>query len=81
MVQALSNMQFLDNPDRLLLIQRSNRVSSLAEVEAALTALRGWRKLYPGDWGIWDAGEELFLLRDAYSEDGLCRLFRTLVAL
>lgn len=59
-------MHFLDNPDRLILIQQFNRVSTLVEVEAALMTLRQWRKLHPDDWGILDAGEELSLLRDTF---------------
>jgi hypothetical protein len=62
-------MDYLNNPARAALIQQTSRVSSLAEVHAAQTALRVWRQQHPEDWGILDAGEELSLLEDAYLED------------
>ena len=62
-------MNFLDNPQREVLVRQILRARTLPEVHAAQTALRAWRVRYPDDWGILDAGEQVSLIQDALLED------------
>ena len=62
-------MNFLNDPQREVLIRQALRARTLPEVHAAQTALRQWHVRYPDDWGILDAGEQLSLMEDALLED------------
>lgn len=61
-------MNFLDDPQRELLISQILSARTLPEVEAAQAALRQWHQRYPDDWGILDGGEELSHFHDALLE-------------
>ena len=61
-------MNFLDDPQRELLVSQILSARTLSEVEEALTALHQWRERYPDDWGILDAGEQLSHFHDALLE-------------
>ena len=62
-------MDYRNNPEREQLTRQILSADTLPEVHAATVALRSWRKRYPEDWGILDAGEQLSLIHDALLED------------
>jgi hypothetical protein len=62
-------MDFRDDPSRATLIRQIRSADTFSDVHAAQVALRVWRKRYPEDWGILDAGEQLSLIHDALLED------------
>lgn len=54
---------YLDDPRREQILHQAHIADSLPDIEAAITALNGWRQAHPEDIGIADAYEPLELIR------------------
>ena len=57
-------MDFINDPARKRLITQMFSANTLAETNAAIEALKQWRREHPEDFGILDGGEILSHLKD-----------------
>ncbi len=61
--------QFTNGPERRRVLDQALSATSLAEIDAAVRALKAWVKDHPADRGIVDAFEQLAMMREIAEQE------------